>query len=213
MADNVELFGFSAGDDDIKGGIYDKYKGKKGEVHRGAVVYTDPKAMFAGAKIHYFAPGKRYFRCKQGLCCEKLGAPKYRIGAVLIKYGTDKLGNIKTNPFGYELYPWMFSEVAYIKLKTINNEFPLASHDIKIACTNEEYQHLDITPCNEVIWQSKEELKKKVLDEAKPLWDYIKKGLASDLNVEEIKDLLSTNTMASIDPTTKLDLSQVLSQI
>jgi hypothetical protein len=206
MADNVELFGFE--NEDIKGGIFDKYKGKKGEVHRLGIAFTDPKAMFAGAKTHY---KERYFLCKKGLCCDKLGAAKWRVGAVIIKYNTDKLGGLK-QPFSYDLYPWIFSETTFIKLKGINNEFPLATHDLKVSCSNEEYQHLDITPCNESVWQAKEELKKKILEEARAIWDYVKKGVASDMSVEEIRDLLSAGA-ASVDPTSKLDLDQVLSKI
>ena len=210
MADNVETFGFE--NEEIKGGLFDKYKGKKGEVHRNGIIFTDPKAMFAGAKTHFYEPAKRYFLCKNGLCCEKIGPPKWRVGAVIIKYGTDKLGNVKT-PFSYDLYPWVFSETTFIKLKTINNEFPLATHDIKVSCTNEDYQHLDITPCNETIWQAKEELKKKILDEAKPIWDYIKKGLASNMSVEEIRDMISGSTGGIADPTSKLNLDEVLSKV
>lgn len=210
MSDNINTFGFGEGDDDIRGGVYDKYKGKKGEVHRNGIIYTDPKAMFAGAKIHF---AQRFFLCKKGICCDKLGAAKWRVGAVIIKYGTDKQGNVK-QPFSYELLPWLFSEQTYTKLKNLNAEFPLASHDIKVSCTNDDYQHLDITPCNETIWQAKDTLKKQILEEAKPIWDYIKKSLASDLSIEEIKDLLGMGTAgAGVDPTQKVDLDQVLNSI
>lgn len=207
MSDNVETFGFE--NEEIKGGIYDKYKGKKGEVHRIGIVYTDPKAMFAGAKIHF---NTRFFLCKKGICCEKLGPPKWRVGAVLCKYSTDRSGNLRT-PFSYELLPWMFSEQTYMKLKNVNAEFPLATHDIKISCTNDEYQHLDITPCNEIIWTTKDALKKQVLEEAKPIWEYVKRGLASDLSVEEIKELLGLSTGGGQDPTTNLNLDAVLNQV
>ena len=207
MSDEVALFGFE--NDDIKGGVWEKYKGKKGEVHRGAIVYSDPKAMFAGLKAHF---KDKYFQCKSGICCDKLGPAKHRIGAVLVKYATDRAGNPKT-PFSYEIFPWMFGEQTWVKIKTLNNEFPLTTHDIKISCTNDDYQNLDITPCQESIWQMKSELKEKVLAEAKPAWDYIKKGLASNLTVEEIKDLLSMSSGAAIDPTSKLDLDKVLSNI
>ena len=209
-ADEVTTFGFD--NDDIKGGMFEKYKGKKGEIHRGAIVFTDPKAMFVGAKIHYYDPQKKYFLCKSGICCDKLGASKWRVGMVMVKYATDKLGAPK-QPFSYDLYPWIFSETTFIKLKSLNNEFPLATHDIKIACTNEEYQHLDITPCQENIWTMKPELKTKILGEAKPIWDFIKKSLGSNLSVEEIKDLFSMGSTVASDPTTKLDLDKVLSSI
>jgi len=203
----IETFAFEK--DEIKGGVLDKYKGVKNETHRLAIVYTDPKAMFAGSKIHF---KERYFLCKKGICCDKCGPSKWRLGAVVIKYGTDKQGGIK-KPFSYELLPWLFSEAAYVKLKTVNSEFPLASHDIKVSCENEEYQHLSITPCNESIWMAKEELKKVILGEARPIWDYVKKSIANDLSVEEISELLGVSSIASDDPSASIDLNSVLDQV
>lgn len=204
---DIETFAFEK--DEIKGGVFDKYKGVKNETHRLAIVYTDPKAMFAGSKIHF---KDRYFLCKKGICCEKLGPAKWRLGAVVIKYGTDKLGGLK-KPFTYELLPWLFSEASYVKLKTVNSEFPLANHDIKISCDNPEYQNLAITPCNESIWCAKDELKKVILDEAKSIWVYVKKSIANDLSVEEINDLLGVTSIASDDPSAKIDLDSVLDDV
>lgn len=205
---DIETFAFD--NEEIRSGMYDRYKGTKGTTDRLAIVYQDPKAMFAGVKCHY---KDRYFVCKKGICCEKLGAPKWRVGAVIVKYATDKQGMIK-KPFGYELMPWSFGEQTYVKLKNVNSEFPLASHDIKVSCTNDEYQHLDITPCNEVIWTAKEELKGEVLEAAKPIWDFVKKTLASELSIEEIRELLSADGgSGGADPTSKLDLDKVLDQV
>jgi len=207
MAENIELFGFE--NEDIKGGIFEKYKAKKGEIHRCGIVYTDPKAMFAGQKIHF---KDRYFICKQGKCCEVLGPAKWRVGCVLIKYATDKAGNIK-KPLSYELLPWAFSDQTYLKLKNINNDFALATHDIKIGCDNDEYQHLIINPCPESIWTAKDELKVGIIEQAKPVWESIKKSLASNLTVEEINDLLGLSSSTSIDPTTKINLDDVLDRV
>lgn len=203
----IETFGFE--NEDIKGGMYEKYKGKKNETHRNAIIYTDPKAMFAGSKIHF---KDRFFLCKKCKCCEILGPAKWRVGAVIIKYGTDKLGNLK-KPFSYELLPWLFSEQTYLKLKTVNGEFPLATHDLKVSCTNEEYQHLDITPCSESIWTAKDPIKKDVLAAAKPIWDFIKKSIAQNLPIEDIHELLGVASSVGTDPTQKLDLDNVLDQV
>lgn len=209
MADSVSTFGFD--NEEIKGGLYEKYKGKKNQVDRGAILYTDPKAMFAGSKVHF---KERFFLCKKGKCCEVLGPAKWRVDSVFVKYGTDRQGSIK-KPFSFEVLPWIFSESTYVKLKNVNAEFPLATHDIKINCTNEDYQHLDITPCSESIWTAKDELKTMVLDQAKPIWDFIKKSIAGDLSVEEINDLLGqTVTAAASDPSAAgINLDDVLNKV
>lgn len=207
MPDNVSYFGFN--NEEIKGGLYEKFKGVKGEVNRLGIIYTDPNAMFAGLKIHY---KDKYFICKKGKCCEVLGPAKWRVGSVIAVYGTDKQGNIK-KPFSYELYPWVFSEQTYIKLKNVNGEFPLATHDIKVSCTNEDYQNLDIIACNECVWTAKEELKKVILESAKPIWENVKRTIASDLSVEDINDLLGITKVTAEDPTSKIDLESVLDKI
>ena len=213
MSESVSTFGFD--NEEIKSGIYEKYKGTKNQTDRCGIIYSDPKAMFAGSKIHYYDPAKKYFICKKGDCCDKLGPSKWRVGAVIIKYGTDKQGNIK-KPFNFEVLPWVFGEGTYLKLKTVNSEFPLATHDIKISCTNEEFQHLDITPCNETIWTAKDELKAMILEQAKPIWESVKRSIAHDLSVEEIKELLGSGTSSgstSIDPSAGLDLDSVLNKV
>jgi hypothetical protein len=206
---DVMTFGFD--NEEIKGGLFEKYKAKKNETHRTAIVYSDPKAMFVGHPTHF---KDRYFFCKKGKCCEVLGPAKYRVGAVLIKYNTDRAG-VPKKPFAWELFPWAFSEVTYLKLKSMNAEFPLATHDIKISCTNEEYQHLDIVPCNECLWISRDELKTQIQEQAKPIWDSLKKTLASDLTVEQIGELLGIGggTVAGVDPSSKLDMDSVLNSL
>jgi len=204
-----EIMTFGTDNEDIKGG-YKKYQGKKGETHRAGFVYSDPKSMFAGAKVHY---NQRYFLCKKTICCDKQ-APRWRVGTVIVLYSTDKLGNPKMDPFSYEILPWMFSEQSYNKLRVADSEFPLISHDVKITCTNQEYQNLDINSCKESIWQMKEDFKKKVLEEAKPVWEHVKKNLASDLSVEEIKDLISGGTEGGADPSaTNVNLEDVLKNV
>lgn len=207
MTTELDFFGFE--NEDIKGGVFEKYKGKKNQTDRVAIVYTDPKAMFAGSRIHF---KERFFLCKKGKCCEVLGPAKWRVGAVLIKYGTDRLGNPK-KPLTYEIIPWIFSEATYIKLKNINAEFLLATHDIKISCSNEDFQHLDIVACSESIWTAQEAFKKSILEQAKPVWENVKRSIASDLSVEEINDLLGLASGVASDPSTKIDLDQVLNNV
>ncbi len=202
-----EQFGFEK--EDIKGGVFEKYKGKKGETHRIGIIYTDPTALFVGNKIHF---KEKYFICKKGKCCELLGPARYRIGAVIIKYATDKQGALK-KPFSYDIYPWLFGEQTYAKLKSANSEFPLTTHDIKITCENEDYQNLTPSVCNECVWTSKEELKKMVLEQARPMWESLKRSIGQDLSVEEINDLLGASSPAGSDPSTSIDLDSVLDKV
>jgi hypothetical protein len=200
MTDNISAFGF----ENIKDGMFEKYKAKENQIDRVAIVCTDSRAMFVGTKVH---SKDRDFLCMKGKCCEILGPSKWCIGTVLIQYATDKQGNLK-KPFCFELLPWIFGEATFSNLKTMNSEFPLASHDIQISCENEDYQHLNILPCNESIWTAKDELKNLILEQANPIWGHVKKFITSDVSVEEVGNLPATgessgdnDSSATIDPT------------
>ena len=204
---DFEQFGFEK--EDIKGGVFEKFKGKKGETNRIGIIYTDPKAMFVGSKIHY---KEKYFVCKKGKCCEILGPARWRVGAVIIKYSTDKQGTLK-KPFAFDVYPWIFGEQTYNKLKNANSEFPLATHDLKVTCENEDYQTLTPTACSECVWISKDELKNMVLEQAKPMWDSLKRSIGQELSVEEINDLLGAPSAGGSDPSASIDLDSVLDKV
>jgi hypothetical protein len=99
------------------------------------------------------------------------------------------MGNV-LQPFNYEVLPWIFGEHTYTDLKKLNEEFPLIHHDIRIGCSNEDFQHLDIRPCNESLWQLKEEIKGDILRASITVNEFIKKGLAVDMGLAELEGTL-----------------------
>jgi len=216
MSANVESFGTER--DDITGSKFPKYQGKPGNTDRAAIVYEDPKKLFKGAKIHF---KERYFLCKstkekKEICCThsyKNNIPQYRIACVLVIYdlvtreGKQKLKDV-------EVLPWMFSETVYRKLCDRDKEFPLAEHDIKLACSeNKEYIQYDIVTCKECIWKSNAELKERILKEAAPLFESMGKNLGTDLSITEIKELLAIDSPGSEDAAADVDLGGVVESL
>ena len=202
-----EEFGFE--NEAIRGSNFEKYKGKKGETHRIGIVFEVADKLFRGKKVHF---KEKYFVCTGKTCCKVLGPAKTRIVATIIKYNTDRTG-VVTKPFGYEILPWNFSENAFLKLKTLNSEYPLTEHDIKISCTNQDYQHLDFSVCKESLWQANETLKKQILKEAAPVTES-SSNIAPMLTEEEIKDLLGVAVQGpAADATTDIDLNSVLDNV
>ena len=181
--DEVEVFGFEK-----RIGAFEKrYRARRGFIDRGAIVATDPNAMFMAVRAHYFKD--RYFICKGSRCCEKLGHWRYRVGAILCKYRTDAFG-VPQRPFSWELLPWIFGEVKYETLKGRNAEYPLMEHDIKIQCLSEEYQTLDIAPCVESLWTMNKDIKSNILKEFFLMWGPLKENIAEDLSLEQIDEFL-----------------------
>jgi len=208
----VEEFGLDR--DDIETPKFKKYRAKAGNTDRVAILYTDPAKMFKGAKTHF---KDRFFLCKstknkKEICClhsYENNRPKYRIAAVIIVYElVNKDG--KTKLKDYEVLPWIFSEKMYSKLSAADKEFPLSEHDIKLTCTNEDFQTIDVTPCKESLWSGNEELKKKVLEEAENYFEDVGRNLAADLGISEIRELLGIDAPGSDDAATDVDLGEVM---
>lgn len=181
------------------------YRASKKNVDRCGLLFWDPKAMFIGAKVHFH--NRKYFGCKKGLCCDKLGAPVWRMAAPLIKYDCDYLDIAldEVSLQDHEILIWKFGEDTYKKLRELNNVKPLAFHDFRIYCENEPYQlvHLEGSPGRGGIiapfaaslpsaWQGSDKERAQVLEEALPMWNKLKeRGLGLDLSEEEIAQLLA----------------------
>ena len=213
----IEDFGTER--DDIEPIKFKKYKGKKGNEDRVGIIFPDDnkKKMFKGAPCHY---KDRYFLCKstkgnKEICCTHGydgNTPKYHIGAVLVIYDmVTQEGKPKLR--GFETIPWVFSETMYQKRKSADQEFELDTHDIKLKCTNEEYQTIDVTICKESIWRSGDKIKKKVLEEAESHFENLGKQIASDLGITEIRELLGIDAPGVDDAATDVDLENVIDTI
>lgn len=213
----VEAFGTDR--EDIRGQRFEKYRGKQNKTDRAAILYKDPKKLFRGAKVH-IKKGEKIFLCKstkekKEICCTHSYEgrdPVYHIGCALLLYDLiEKDGKMKLR--GYEVWPWTFWPKMYQKLITADKEFPLAEHDVKLICTNEDWQTIDVQSCRESIWVSNEGLKKKVLEEAEKVWEDISKNLGSDMSLSEIKELLSIEDGGVDDAAADVDLGQVVGSI
>jgi len=216
----VESFGTER--DDIQGNRFQKLKMKTDDEIRCGVVFFDEegKKIFLGAKVHAKKDMKTFIckssKDKKEICCThsyEANIPKYHIGCIIITYILGKDANGKTKLKDYELTPWLFWEKTYQKLVSADKEFPLVSHDLKLKCTNGEFQTIDIQSCKESIWASSADLKKKVLEEAKPLYESLSRNLGAEVSVSEIKEILSIDVAGSDDAATDVDLGSVVDSL
>ncbi len=208
----VESFGLDR--DDIQGGKFKKFKGKENQTDRIGIIYVTEKDILKGVKAHY---KDRYFLCKstkekKEICCThsyEKNRPNYRFGCIVVLYDvlTSKDGKISLK--GYELLPWVFGEKMYGTLVEENKEHPLTGCDLKLKCTNAEYQNFEVHSCKDSIWQSSPKLKEKILVDAAPMYEDLSRGLANDLSVTEIKELLGIDAAGAEDAAADIDLGQV----
>ncbi|MDB4330172.1 hypothetical protein N9948_00395 [bacterium] len=202
---NEEFLDF--GDIDIKPKYKDKYKGIAGEKHRISIVWPkEDGGPFVMGKTHY---QDKYFHCKSGVCCEKLGPAKTRLACLVVKYKTLKDGSLKKNevaegstdlPFDYEVMEWVFTETKYNSLKTLHNEWNLKEHDIMVSLKGtEQFQDLEFTPCKESVWQMKPEFKELIFADSEAIRPNLKRSLGQELTTDEIKELLGLEVAQPTD--------------
>jgi hypothetical protein len=229
MSDAEQLIGF--GQDDKKvmtGGRVERYKGKKNHTDRLAIVWffkdeegnrrmaeTDtPK--FKMANYHY-APGLGYINAKGEYTTQKFGPPKRRIGTFVLKYKTDRNGSLPKGADGkpqldFEVLEWQFGEDKYCLLATIHEEFPLTAHDIKVTCTDDQYQKLSFTACNgQALWQRNDQIREKILERVAEQEHTL--SLCRDLSVDEIKQHFGEDTDVVPDVSSDIDYDDLMEDI
>jgi hypothetical protein len=136
---------------------------KTGEYQMG----REDTPKFLSGEIHY-VKGLGYILDNPYLR-DKLGPPKRKIGTFVVHYRTDKQGNLM-KPFEYEVKPWTFGEDKFRQLAEINKDFPLTSHDIKVVCTDDQFQKMTFYPSpKESVWRMKDSLRDEVLSTVKSL--------------------------------------------
>jgi hypothetical protein len=211
----MEVFGTER--DDIQGSKFQKYQGIEGQTDRVAIIPFEGKKYFKGAKTHF---KDRIFLCKstpqkKEICCTHSYAgnnPEYRMAGVVVIYDL-AMKDGKPKLKGYQLLPWFFKATMYQKLVKADQEFPLDSHDIKLTCRNKEFQTIDVQSCKDCIWVSNPELKKKILEEAAPIFEQIPRGIGADLGITEIHEQLGIDNPGAEDAATNIDLGTVIDTI
>ena len=214
-----EVQNLGADSDLVKSSKFNGFKAKSGEEYRVGFVYwnDDPGTMFKGVEAHYH---NKYFACKSdkkagkmAICCThnyEKNKPTWRVGGVLAVY---KIEDNKLK--GYKLWPWMFSEAMFLKIKKANSSFPLSKHDVTLSLspnTKEDYQTIEVHSCPESYWQLKPDLKKKIQDEAVFLMDEITRNLPQSYSIDDIKEILGIEESGSGDAAANIDLGDVLSE-
>lgn len=159
-------FGFGAGDDDLGSGKFDRFKAREGETYRisfawwpmvGNMPNLDAESpRFIAAKRH-FVQGVGYFLSK-GPEYDKIagGPPKTQIATVIVLWPTDRKGGLDKARFAQgdvDVKPWVFGPEKYEQLKRRHDEFAFGGHDLTIACTDTQFQKMDLTTCRDNLFR------------------------------------------------------------
>ncbi len=181
MAEGIIEFGFGDGDERVGGQKFDRFKGKEGENYRVSFVWwptkVDGVTPDLNAKTPRFIGAKRMYIAGVGYVLDKgpeygqFGQSKLNVATIIVVWPTNRQGQLDRGRFAAgdaEVKPWIFAKDKYEQLKRRHDEFPFGQYDLAIACTDTQYQKMDLSPCRESLFS-------KVLesDKMKPMADNI----------------------------------------
>lgn len=210
------------GDVQVKTKFSEKYKGTPGQKDRLSIIWpkeaTDKgSGPFVTRNTHF---SDKYFVCKEGVCCEKIGPASQRFVCLVVHYKTKKDGTITKQdgekiPFDFKVKPWIFTAKKFNQLKSLHQEWDLKKHDFAVTCEgNEQYQDLEFVPCKESVWQLKPEFMEAVYKESEAMRSNIARELGAELTTDEIKELLGVGvTQPSEVISNESDLNDILDQV
>lgn len=145
------------------------------------------KIQFKKKLIHY-QEGIGYTVSRLGLDGEegdkvwgRLDEPRAYYFTILLVYSTDRSGNVDKETLLARSYviPWRISGKVFNRLIDVNEKLKklpgggttLAEMDLKLTCTNGEYQNFEIDFDSEALWKKASKIRSKFLPQAHALYE------------------------------------------
>ena len=206
-------FGFGSNDERI--GKKDKrFKMVKGEEARvsflwwpglaeGTPNFKAATPTFVGGLRHY-VKGVGYFMNKGPEYTNIAGdAPKMRINTIIVKWPLkkDSSGNMKLDVEAIQLgnvdvLYWIFDGEKYDEIKPIHAEWHLGECDLKIKCSDAQYQKMAFSPTKESVLAKLAEKPdndtwKKIIAAAQDLLATVEAEVGRDMSLDQIREKLA----------------------
>lgn len=177
----------------VGGGKLKKFKGKVGKTYRVVILTERPVRTF-----NHFKKPFGYFTCLKGegqecVACNagESVTEKYAVNILLYPDNAGPNGAFRASDV--EILAWQMGPKIFSDLKKIKDEWgPLTGLDVKLECTNEQYQHIDATVCKEQALASHPEVAQIIAIAQQGQFD-LKKVFASKETVDEVNLIWTTN--------------------
>lgn len=189
-------------DDDVAMSALDKLpKLANQEVCRLAFVLFDhknaPKLKMAETFYTEIGTSKIYFSAPKHnpelmkACVARFGEPRRRFGTIILRYDTDKNGQLMPNA-GYRLFAYMFDKTKFGEFKTQHGEWGLHQHDLILTCTEANFQKTTLAVARECFFRANPQLVNDVTAQAQALYDqYLNRYMGSPRTDAEIVQILN----------------------
>lgn len=155
---------------------------------------------FVGAPRHYMK-GVGYFINKGPEYTKIAGEPpKTRIATLIVKWPTRRDGKLDAAAIqagDFEVMFWVFDEGKYSEIKPIAGEWPLGSHDLKINCSDAQFQKMSFSPARDSILRKFYEkgtdhpLVQQILAAGQALLPKVQDQVGRDMTLDQIREKLA----------------------
>lgn len=123
-------------------------------------------------------------------CVAKFGEPRRRFGTIVLKYDTDKNGQMMPQA-GYKLYAYVFAKDKFGEFKTHHNEWGLHAHDLLFTCTEPNFQKTTIAVARDCFFRANPQMVAEITQQARALYDqYLNRYMGSSRPDAEIVQIL-----------------------
>jgi len=163
MSNGFQQFGFGEKDEGF-GRKSKRLKMEKGEEARISFIWWPgldkgkpnlqaATPIFVGGPRHYLK-GVGYFMNKGPEYTKIAGeAPKMRINTIIVKWPSKggKTDQEAIKEGNFEVLYWIMDDGKYDELKPIHQEWPFGAHDLKLKCSDAQFQKMSFSPTKDSV--------------------------------------------------------------
>lgn len=226
-------FGF--GEDDANVGKKGKrFKMDKGEearisflwwpgLEKGEPNLSAATPKFTGGPRHYMK-GVGYFM-NLGPEFTKIAGepPKMRINTLIVKWPLKAGGKLDAEAIGnghFDVLYWVFDEGKYDEIKPIHNDWHLGAHDLKIKCSDAQFQKMSFSPTKDSVLAKLAEkpdspMWQNLLKQAQDMLVGIEEEVGRNMTIDQIREKLAgggggANAAAAVAGAASEDMDEAL---
>jgi hypothetical protein len=192
--------------------------GEHEKLHVGRIQFHKIKA--------YYHEIVKYVQSRLGLdgtdadkVWNSLGEEKTYFTTCIVIYPTDKDGEVNRDLLGkgWTVKPWRFASKVYERLHQVggslrSNDLSIATQDLKLKCTNGDFQNFDIDGAGKAIWLKNDKLRDAILAAALKLYPDVKKPFR-EMSTADVRIKLGLDSGNSGDDVSDDEFDDVLADV
>ena len=150
------------------------------------------------AKNRVYIKGVGYVTTRGSEFNELAGnSPRAAIATIIVKWPTDKKGQLNKDALksgDYEVLVWVMGRDKYSQLADIHAESSFGEGDLKVTCTDTNFQKMTFIPKRnnllKTLIDADKPIAKEILDQVKDLAGEVENTIGRNMTVDQVKDKL-----------------------